>query len=317
MQSMKPIALIATAILTLLGSGTYSSRAQRAALIAQQAYIKASNTGGPSTGELGGDNFCWSAAISGDTMVIGAPYENSNATGVNGNPTNNSATDSGAAYVFVRSGTNWIQQAYLKASNTRAFAHFGSLAISGDTAVIGAWGESSNATGVNGNQANSSANASGAAYVFVRNGSNWTQQAYLKASNTGAVDNFGDSAVATDGDTIVIGAPQEDSSATGVNGNQSDNSATDSGAAYVFVRSGTNWSQQAYLKASNTGAGDRFGTSAAVSGDTIVIGAGLENSSATGVNGNQNDKSALHSGAAYVFVRNGTNWVQQAYLKPS
>jgi hypothetical protein len=276
----------------------------------QQAYLKASNT-------AAGDGFGVRLALSGDTAVIGAQGEDSSATGVNGNQSNNSATDSGAAYVFVRSGTNWVQQAYLKASNARAFAHFGSPAISGDTIVVGAWGESSNATGVNGNQANSSANAAGAAYVFVRNGTNWTQQAYLKASNTGAVDNFGDSAVAVDGDTIVIGAPQEDSGATGVNGNQSDNSATDSGAAYVFVRNGTNWSQQAYLKASNTGAGNLFGVSAAVSGDTIVIGAGLENSGETGVNGNQSNQGAPHSGAAYIFVRNGTNWIQQAYLKAS
>jgi hypothetical protein len=127
MQPMKRIEIIAIAILTLFAAcGTYSSRAQNAVLIAQQAYIKASNTGGPSTGEVGwGDGFGWSVAISGDTMVIGAPDEDSNATGVNGNQTNNSARDSGAAYVFVRDGTNWIQQAYLKASNTEAMDVFG------------------------------------------------------------------------------------------------------------------------------------------------------------------------------------------------
>src|SRR5262249_34991828 len=121
------------------------------------------------------------------------------------------------------------------------------------------------------------------------------QQAYIKASNTGANDWFG-TAVAMSGDTLVITAPYESSNATGVNGDQSNNSATNSGAAYVFVRSGTNWSQQAYLKASNTGAEDNFGWSAAISGGTVVIG-------------------ALGAGAAYVFVRNGTNWSQQAYLK--
>jgi hypothetical protein len=72
---------------------------------------------------------------------------------------------------------------------------------------------------------------------------------------------------------VVIGAPNESSNATGVNGNQSDNSAPNSGAAYVFVRSGTNWIQQAYLKASNSGADDSFGASAAISGDTVVVGA--------------------------------------------
>ena len=317
MQSMKRIELIATAILILLVGGTYSSRAQNTTLIAQQAYIKASNTGGPLTGELGGDNFGWSVASSGDTMVIGAPGEDSNATGVNGKQTNNSARDSGAAYVLVRDGTNWVQQAYLKASNTGGNDVFGfSVAISGDTVAVGARWESSNATGVNGNQSNNSASAAGAVYVFVRSGTNWMQQAYLKASNTGASDIFGRS-MAISGDTMVISAALEDSNATGVNGNQTNNSATDSGAAYVFVHDGTNWVQQAYLKASNTGAVDWFGFSVALSGDTIVIGATQEDSNATGINGNQTNNSATDSGAAYVFVRDGTNWMQQAYLKAS
>src|SRR5688572_19316160 len=126
------------------------------------------------------------------------------------------------------------------------------------------------------------------------------QQAYLKASNTGAIDVFGWS-VSMSGDTVVISAYAEDSSTTGVNGIQNDNNATFSGAAYVFVRDGTNWSQQAYLKASNTEANDHFGWSVAISGDTIVIGAGGESSSATGVDGDQNNNSAPASGAAYVF----------------
>src|SRR5436189_144995 len=91
------------------------------------------------------------------------------------------------------------------------------------------------------------------------------QQAYLKASNTGANDNFGRS-VASSGNTIVVGASGESSNATGVNGNQDNNSAANAGAAYVFVRAGTNWTQEAYLKASNTGAGDRFGWSVAIAG---------------------------------------------------
>jgi FG-GAP repeat protein len=154
---------------------------------------------------------------------------------------------------------------------------------------------------VNGNQSDNSATSAGAAYVFVRSGTTWTQQAYLKASNTEANDFFGFS-VAVSGDTVVVGAPREASNATGVNGNQSDNSATSAGAAYVFVRSGTTWSQQAYLKASNTETGDDFGFSVAVSGDTIVVGAWGEDSNATGVNGNQNDNSLGQAGAAYTFT---------------
>src|SRR5262249_28586387 len=163
------------------------------------------------------------------------------------------------------------QQAYLKASNTDAADRFGySVAISGDTIVVGAYGESSKATGINGNQSDNSANLAGAAYVFVRSGTAWRQQAYLKASNTDAGDRFGNS-VAVSGDTVVVGAVLESSNATGVNGDQINNSAAGAGAAYVFVRSGATWNQQAYLKASNTDAADQFGVSVAISGDTVVV----------------------------------------------
>jgi hypothetical protein len=195
---------------------------------------------------------------------------------------------------------------YLKASNTDGYDGFGkSVAISGNTIVVGSSIESSGARGINGNQSDNSAGGAGAAYVFVKNGGTWSQQAYLKASNTdNSIDYFGMS-VAISGDTIVVGAPSEDSNAKGVNGNQSDNSADIAGAAYVFVRSGVAWSQQAYLKASNTDRYDDFGQSVAISGDTIVIGAHFEDSNAKGVNGNQSDNSADWAGAAYVFVKNG------------
>ena len=256
-------------------------------------------------------------AVSGDTVVVGAWAEDSNATGMNGNQADNSAANSGAAYVFTRTGTAWTQQAYLKASNTESNDLFGqSVAVSGDTVVVGARSEDSNVTGVNGNQADNSGTNSGAAYIFTRSGTTWSQQAYLKASNTGVGDNFG-STVAMSGDTVVVGARLEDSNATSVNGNQADNSGTNSGAAYVFTRSGTTWTQQAYLKASNTGADDNFGWAVAASGDTVVVGAYTEDSNATGVNGNPADNSGTNSGAAYVFTRAGTTWTQQAYLKAS
>ena len=263
------------------------------------------------------DNFGSSVALSGDTLVVGATGEDSNATGVNGNQTDNSAGRSGAVYLFTRSGTTWTQQAYLKASNTGVNDNFGSsVALSGDTLVVGATGEDSNATGVNGNQTDNSAGRSGAVYLFTRSGTTWTQQAYLKASNTGAGDYFGTS-VALSGDTLAVGAHEEDSNATGVNGNQTDNGEGDSGAVYLFTRSGTTWSQQAYLKASNTSVEDYFGRSVALSGDRLAVGANRENSNATGVNGNQADNSAPESGAVYLFTRSGTTWTQQAYLKAS
>ncbi len=126
------------------------------------------------------------------------------------------------------------------------------------------------------------------------------QQAYAKASNPGANDQFSFQ-VALDGDTLAVGAWQEDSAATGVNGNQSDNSATDSGAVYVVTRTGGIWSQQAYLKASNTDGNDLFGSAVSLSGDTLVVGSYQEGSAAIGINGDQADNSAPQSGAAYVF----------------
>jgi trimeric autotransporter adhesin len=277
---------------------------------AQQAYVKASNTGAE-------DSFGASVSISGNTLVVGAPDEGSSATGVDGDQSNNAAVRSGAAYVFVRSGGAWTQQAYLKASNADSGDRFGStVAVSGDTIVVGSVGEDSGATGVDGLQDDESAPVSGAAYVFVRSGGSWSQQAYLKASNSEASDRFGFS-VAASGDTVVVGSDSEDSSATGVNGAQDSNGASRSGAAYVFVRNGTSWTQQAYLKASNTGQNDRFGNAVSVWGDTVVVAAEGESSSATGVDGDQASNAAAFSGAAYVFVRSGTGWSQQAYLKAS
>jgi hypothetical protein len=248
---------------------------------------------------------------------VGAPQESSNTTGVNGDQTDNSATNSGAVYVYTRTNGVWTQQAYLKASNTSSGDMFGvSVAIDGDTLAVGATSESSNATGVNGDQTNHLAPNSGAVYVFTRTAGVWSQQAYLKASNTNADDNFGVT-VALKGDTLAVAAYEEASNATGVNGNQADNSAPGSGAVYVFTRTSGVWSQQAYLKASNTDAGDLFGYEMALGSDTLAVGAPFEASSAIGVNGDQVDNSASGSGAVYVYTRTAGVWSQQAYLKAS
>jgi hypothetical protein len=276
----------------------------------QQAYLKASNTGD-------GDQFGLSVAVDGDTLTVGAPFEDSAATGVGGDETNDSAGAAGAVYLFVRSGTSWSQQAYIKASNTDASDQFGrSVALDGDTLAVGAIGEASGVTGVGGDETNNSASFAGAVYVFVRSGTSWSQQAYAKASNTDASDEFGRS-VALDGDTLAVGARQEDSGATGVGGDETNDSATRAGAVYVFVRNAASWSQQAYLKASNTDAEDGFGTSVALDGDTLAVVAVEEDSAATGVDGDQTNNSASFAGAVYVFVRSGTDWSQQAYVKAS
>ena len=278
--------------------------------VARQAYLKAGNTDAQ-------DRFGSAVAIDGDTVVIGAFNEGSSATGVNGNEADNSAYKAGAVYVFVRNGTAWTQQAYLKASNTGAEDEFGgAVSISGDTIVVGAQYEDSSSTGVGGDETVNDASQAGAAYVFVRSGTTWTQQAYLKASNTGAQDNFGH-AVTIAGDTVVVGAYNEDSEARGINGIQTNDLRADSGAAYVFTRNGTTWTQQAYLKASNSDALDGFAYSLAASGDTLVVGSWQERSSASVINGDETSNTAYQAGAAYVFVRSGTTWTQQAYLKAS
>ena len=284
----------------------------------QQAYIKASNTG---ISDFFGDVVSLSG--DGNTLAVGVSAEDSNATGINGDQTNNLASSSGAVYVFTRSGSTWSQQAYIKASNTEGNDNFGIdvyLSNDGNTLAVGANSEDSNATGVNGDQANNSASASGAASVFTRSGTTWSQQAYIKASNTQASDLFGSHvALSGDGDTLAVGARNEDSNATGINGDQTNNTASDSGAVYVYTRSGTVWTQQAYLKASNTEGTDRFGSSVALdgSGDILAVGATGEDSNARGVNGDESNNSASSSGAVYVFTRSGTTWSQNAYVKAS
>jgi hypothetical protein len=284
----------------------------------QQAYVKASNT-------EAGDLFGESVALSGDgnTLAVGARLEDSSATDINGLDTDNSFLNAGAVYVFTRIGSDWSQQAYVKASNTGAGDLFGeSVALSGDgnTLAVGAEGEASNANVIDGDQADNSATLAGAAYVFTRSGGSWTQQAYVKASNTDAGDRFGNSvAVSGDGNTLAVGAWGEASNATGIGGDQTNNSLANSGAVYVFIRSGSAWSQQAYAKASNTDVGDQFGLSVTLSGDgnTLAVGASFEDSNATGIDGDQTDNSSLNAGAVYVFTSSGGSWIQQSYVKAS
>ena len=281
-------------------------------------YIKASNTDED-------DQFGSGMALSGDgnTLAVGAHQEASQAIGINNFPGDNSAPHAGAVYVFVRAGETWTQQAYVKASNTNALDKFGAsvtLSEDGNTLAVGANGETSTATGINNGQDDNGAVYAGAVYVFTRKGETWSQQAYVKASNTNAFDEFGTSvALSGNGNTLAVGALGEASQATGIDTGQDDNSADHAGAVYVFTRMGETWSQQAYVKASNTDPGDEFGGSVALSGDgdTLAIGARKEASQAMGINTGQDDNSALWAGAAYVFVRTGEDWSEQAYVKAS
>ncbi|MSO81933.1 MAG: integrin [Acidobacteria bacterium] len=310
--------------------------------IRQVAYLKASNPGmydhfgegGALPGHTGN-----TVAISrdGNTIAVGAPHEGSGAQGINGNQNDESAYNAGAVYVYARAGAGWSQQAYVKASNAGRGDAFGSsvaLSADGNTMAVAAHFETSSATGVNGNQADNSIPQAGAVYLFTRTGGRWSQQAYLKASNTGEKsegdalvgggdgDQFGFSlALSADGTTLAVGASGEDSTGTGINGNQTDNSAVSAGAVYVFRRAGNTWSQQAYVKPATPAmfaAGDLFGFSLGLSADgtTLAVGVYDEGGSSRQVNGPV-DNMRGGSGAVYIFTRAGTTWSQQAYLKVS
>ena len=177
------------------------------------------------------------------------------------------------------------QVAYLKASNPRQQSFFGrSLALSGDTLAVGASSEAGSRRRERLGQTDASAPRAGAVYVFTRTGSTWSQQAYVKASNTATTANFGWS-VALSGDTLAVGAKGEGSSATGVGGAEEPRLCShavcgvNSGAAYAFVRTGAGapvWSQQAYIKASNARPEGGFGNFVALEGDTLAVGENAE-----------------------------------------
>ncbi|HEX3482877.1 MAG TPA: hypothetical protein VHT91_48040 [Kofleriaceae bacterium] len=212
------------------------------------------------------DQFGTSIALSGDTAVIGAVHHSAG------------GDRSGAAYVFVRSGATWVLQAQLTAADGADNDQLGmSVALAGDTAVIGAV-----------NAAGHTAQA-GAAYVFVRSGTTWTQQAKLTAADGAAFDHFGTS-VALSSDTVLVGA------------SGSDDVDHDAGAAYVFVRSGATWTQQAELTAADGEGGNAFGAAVALAGDTAVIGSPFDS------------PLGAASGSSYVFARSGTTWTQQTKL---
>ena len=215
------------------------------------------------------DQFGYSTSVSGDTVVVGARYDADN------------GLFSGSAYVFVRSGSVWTEQQKLVAPDGVSGDHFATaVSVSADTVLVGAFQDDDNGTD------------SGSAYVFVRSGSVWSHEQKLLASDGATVDRFGFSVIVS-GDYAVIGAPLDDDNGSG------------SGSAYVFVRSGTVWTEQQKLSASDGAADDQFGHSVGLSGDSTVIGARLD------------DDSANATGSAYVFVRSGTVWTEQQKLLAS
>lgn len=217
------------------------------------------------------DLFGWSVDLSGDTAVVGAMRDS-----------HSGFQDVGSAYVFQRTGNAWTQQAKLVASDAADDDAFGwSIAVSGDTAMVGA-------------PADEHATGGGSVYVFERSGGSWTEQSKLVASDAAVEDGFGRS-VAMTADTAVVGSMADDHSGI-----------ADAGSAYVFTKNGTVWTEQAKLVADDAAATDFFGAAVAVSGDSALVGAYFEDNA----NGNK-------AGSAYVFVRAGATWTQQAKLMAS
>jgi hypothetical protein len=191
----------------------------------QQAYLKAQNTDSE-------DYFGTSLAIDGNALAIGAPFEDSSSD----DPSNNSAVDSGAVYIFTRTGSSWFARAYVKASNPGSGDRFGvSTNLVGRGLLVGADREDSSGRGLNG-APDESAEKAGAAYFFIGENATWSEMFYIKASNTNADDRFG-SGVALSERALVVVAPKEQSAATEINPGENaenDNSANNAGAAYVF-----------------------------------------------------------------------------------
>lgn len=285
-----------------------------------QAYLK------PSTPD-GGDEFGKSLAISADGSIVavGAPGEDSTASGINGDGKINgffgsTYIDAGAVYLFYRETGSWAQRFYIKPAHTAIYQSFGaSLAMSanGQRLVVGAPGDPSLSKGLNSDPENYDAEdllrkkiaglstlPVGAAYIFNHNGTTWEQAAYIKAPNAEADDQFGwQVAISANGQHVAVTSLNEASNAQGIQGNQENRSTVNAGAVYVYSLGDSGWNQPAYVKASNTRSGLRFGSGLSLSadGEILAVGAHREQSKATGINGDQEDESAPSAGAVYLY----------------
>jgi cysteine-rich repeat protein len=213
-----------------------------------------------------GDSFGYSVAIDGDYAMSGARLND------------DAGSNSGAAYIYIRGPARWVERAKLVAGDAASGDMFGnSTDISGSFAIVGA------------NQDDDDGNNSGAAYIFHSEGAVWPEQAKLTAGDAAGGDQFGWS-VAISGDYAIVGAPYNSDAGYA------------SGSAYIFVRQGINWVQQAKLTASNATAVDQFGFSVTIDGEYAVVAAP------------SNSSAGADAGAVYVFHRSGTNWLEQPMI---
>ncbi len=215
------------------------------------------------------DMFGYSVSISGDYAIVDAHRDDDN------------GSNSGSAYVFKRTDTSWAEEVKLTASDGAENDYFGHpVSISGDYVIVGAYKDDDNG------------GSSGSAYVFKRTDTSWTEEAKLTANDGASGDNFGKSVSISD-DYVIVGAFADDDNGSG------------SGSAYVFKRTGTNWTQEAKLTASDGASGDNFGHSVSISGGYAIVGA------------YQDDDNGDGSGSAYVFKRTDTNWIEETKLTAS
>lgn len=268
----------------------------------QQALIKPSS--GSTNSQMYNDYFGYSVAIStdGSTLAVGAPGDNSGSKEFYDTP----SPQSGAVHIYARSENTWKLQSFIKSPKPRDNDNFGmSIALSddGNLIAIGVPNENSSSVGVNGSYENESAPNSGAVYLFSRTDDEWHVQDYIKASNTDHGNNFGASvSLSSNGSILAVGAKLEGNSITS-NGTEIDNLAPESGAVYIFTHNHNSWYQSAYIKASNGGPGNLFGSKVELdnNGDTLAV-------SAPAIN--------TYAGAVYVYEWRHDQWLELAYLSP-
>ncbi|BFM19779.1 hypothetical protein [Gilvimarinus japonicus] len=302
----------------------------------QQALIKASNAEKQ-------DFFGVRVALSADgsRLAASAPYEDSNAAGVNGNQDDNSVDLAGAVYVFDLSDEDWNQQAYIKPSTKSwhdspcfdprppsiecyettpsRFGYALAFADEGNLLAVGSPGDNSSSGGINGDEEDFKARSSGAVHILRYTDAGWGHTDYIKAATPGMNDEFGLSlALSADGSRLAVGAPYEDGAGSGLDADATTIGEADSGAAYLFAFDGS-WQQQAYIKAEASDEDNLFGWQVALSGDGTVLAAGAprDDSDAQAIGTDWDNNLAPSAGAAYLYQHNGSSWQLGNYIKSS
>jgi len=294
---------------------------------ALEAYIKAPNAGPKSNLAHTRLYFGRSVSLSGDRLAVGAFGEHSCAMSVSTTAaTDNDCANSGAVYVYSRTGSSWGFEAYFKApvvypvTWALQLGNSNQISLTADRLVASIPNERSCSTGVSTTAAtDTDCELSGAAYVYSRSGTSWAFEAYIKAPNANANDYllFG-TAVSFSGDRLAVSAPGEASCSTGVSATAAtDNGCSYSGAAYVYSRTGTSWAFEAYFKAPQALNSASFGQSVSLTDDRLAIGAPYEDTCSTVVSSTVPTGMGycLNPGAAYIYSRSGTDWAFNAYVR--